>query len=384
MEQSIRLGRVSGVEVGLNWSLLVVFWLLAWSLAAGRFPAQIPGYATVTYWVAGVTTAIIFFACLLAHEMGHAIMARRAGVKVEGITLWLFGGIARLRGEAMNPAAELRITAVGPAISLILAGAFALVAWALESMEASDLLVGVAGWLGFINAVLAGFNLVPAFPLDGGRVLRAILWRRKGDRLGATRTAARAGRIFAYGLIGLGIVEFAYAATFGGLWFVFLGWFLLGAAQSEESQTLLRGALRDVQVEDIMSPDPVAIPESSSVETVIDQYALSHRFTTFPLKDDAGSVAGLVTLSRVKAVPREERPRTPVREIACPMDEVATVRPNDPAVVVLERMQACSDGRALVMENDQLVGIVSPRDVQRALDRAGLRGEQAPRISSPT
>jgi Zn-dependent protease/CBS domain-containing protein len=384
MEQSIRLGRVAGVEVGLNWSLLAVFWLLSWSLAAGRFPAQTPGYEALTYWVAGVTTTIIFFACLLAHEIGHAAMARREGVEVEGITLWLFGGIARLRGEAINPAAELRITAVGPAISLILAAVFALVALTFESVDASGLLVGVAGWLGFINAALAVFNLVPAFPLDGGRVLRAILWRRKGDRLEATRTAARAGRIFAYGLIGLGIVEFAYAATLGGLWFIFLGWFLLGAAQAEESQTLLKGALRDVQVEDIMSADPVSVPDSTSVETFIDQYALEHRFTTFPLKDDSGSVEGLVTLGRVKDVPREERLRTPVREIACPMEEVAIAQPNDSAVVVLERMQACSDGRTLVMENDQLVGIVSPRDVQRALDRAGLRGVQAPRISSPT
>lgn len=352
-----------------------MFWLVAWSLAAARFPTQFPGYATGIYWIAGVATAIVFFASLLAHELSHALVARRAGVKVEGVTLWLFGGVARFRGEAMTPGAELRIAAVGPVVSLLLAGAFALLAFSLDSAGVPDLTVGTVAWLGFINAILAIFNLVPAFPLDGGRVLRAVLWSRSKDRLAATKSAALAGRAFAYLLIGFGIVQFAFAAALGGLWFAFLGWFLLGAAQAEESQSLLRGALKDVKVKDIMSPDPVTISESITVESFIDEYAMRHRFSTFPVKNESGDVVGLVTMGRIKQVPQEERSKINIRRVACPLEEVGVAGADEPAVAVLERMQACSDGRALVLEDNRLRGIVSPRDVQRALDLAGLRGK---------
>lgn len=371
--QHIRLGRIAGIEIGINWSLLVVFWLIAWSLAAVRLPAQYEGYGAGAYWVAGSITSLVFLSSLLMHELGHALVARRAGVEVDGITLWLFGGVARLRGEAMSPRAELRITAVGPAVSLVLAATFVVLSFILERMGVPDLLSGVLQWLGVINAILAVFNLVPAFPLDGGRVLRAILWQRKGDRVSATRTAAAAGRAFAYFLIGFGLVEFAAGAGIGGLWLVFLGWFLLGAATVEESQALLRGALRDVRVEDIMSPDPVVAPASLSVNSFIDYYVMAHRFSTVPIENEERVAIGLVTLSRVKSVPRDRRSTSSLSVIACSMDEVATAKPQDPAARVLEGMQRCSDGRALVLDDGRLVGIVSPRDIQRALQRAGLR-----------
>ncbi|HEX6231281.1 MAG TPA: site-2 protease family protein [Actinomycetota bacterium] len=377
MERDIRLGRIAGIEVGLNWSLLVVFWLIAWSLASGVFPELYPGNETTAYWIAAVVAAVVFFGSLLAHELGHALLARRKGVTVDGITLWLFGGVARLRGETMDPGAELRITAIGPAISLVAAGLFALVALGLSALDAPELVVGVPAWLAIINATLAVFNLLPAFPLDGGRVLRAWLWRRRNDRLSATRTAAAVGRAFGYGMIALGLLEFALVASISGLWFVFLGWFLLGAARAEESQTLLRAALRDVRAAHIMSPDPVSVPASLSVRSLIDEYAMARRFTSYPVEDDGGSVVGLVTLARVKAVPPGARDRTTVGEIACPLEDVATVSPDDPAVRLLERMQECEDGRALVFDGGRLVGIVSPRDVQRALELAGLRGGPA-------
>lgn len=373
MEQSIRIGRIAGVDVGFNWSLLVVAWLIAWSLAVGRFPEQFPGHEPGTYWFVALLTSLLFFACLLAHELGHAVVARRAGVKVDGITLWLFGGVARLRGEAVTPEAELRIAAVGPAISLVLGALFALLALGLDLSGTDGLTVGAPAWLALINTVLAIFNLVPAFPLDGGRVLRAILCRRSGNRIAATHTAARAGRLFAYVLLGLGIVEFAYGAGIGGLWFVFLGWFLMGAAQAEESQTLLRASLRDIRVEDIMSPHPVTVPDRLSVQTFIDNYVMTARFSAFPLRDERGEIVGLITLARVKKVPSDERATTSVASIACPRSEVAVGAPHDPVTELLERMQGGSDGRALVFAGNELVGIVTSRDVQRAFERAGLR-----------
>ncbi len=374
MERDIRLGKIAGVEVGLNWSLLVIFWLIAWSLASGVFPELYPGQETASYWIAAVVAAIVFFGSLLAHELGHALLARRKGVKVDGITLWLFGGVARMRGETMDPGAELRITAIGPAISLVAAAIFGLIGLGLSALDASELVVGVPAWLAIINAALAVFNLLPAFPLDGGRVLRAWLWRRRDDRVSATRTAAAVGRAFGYGMIALGLLEFALVASIGGLWFVFLGWFLLGAARAEESQTLLRAALRDVRAGQIMSADPILLPASLSVRSFIEDHAMSQRFTSFPVEDEGGRVVGLVTLARVKAVPVEARDRTTLGEIACPLEQVATASPDDPAVRLLERMQECEDGRALVFEDGRVVGIVSPRDVQRALELAGLRG----------
>ncbi|MDQ4145308.1 MAG: site-2 protease family protein [Actinomycetota bacterium] len=378
MGESVRIGRVAGIEVGFNWSLLVVFWLIAWSLAAGSFPEQVPGYSSGAYWSAALLTALLFFGSLLLHELAHALVARRSGVEVEGITLWLFGGVARLRGEAMNAGVELRISAAGPATSIGVGGILLALSIPLDAVGAHPLVVGGARWLGVINIILAVFNLLPGFPLDGGRVLRALLWNKRGDRVSATRTAARAGRILAYVLIGLGIAEFALAASLGGLWFVFLGWFLLGAAQAEESQTLLRAALRDVRVQDVMSRDPVTVPEDTSVRQFIDSYALRHKFSTFPVVARSGQPVGLVTLSRVKQLPPEGRGRRRVHDVACALDEVATVAPEDLLVNVLERTEQCSEGRALVLDDGRLVGIVSPRDIQRAIVGAGLRG-QAPR-----
>lgn len=382
MGESVRIGRIAGIDVGFNWSLLVIFWLITWSLAAARFPAETAGYSPAEYWVAAAVTALLFFGSLLLHELSHAVVARRAGVEVEGITLWLFGGIARFRGEAMNAQSELRIAAAGPATSIAIGAVLLSAAVLLEPTAISALLIGALRWLGFINIVLAIFNLIPGFPLDGGRMLRAFVWGKRNDRVSATRTAARAGRTFAYILIALGIAQFAFAASLGGLWFVFLGWFLLGAAQAEEAQTLVRAALREVDVADVMSADPVTVPKETTIGGFIDSYALKHKFSTFPVVDEDRKPVGLITLSRVKDVDAQDRERRSVGEIACGLDDVATASPGESAMVVLERMESCSEGRALVLSNGALRGIVSPRDMQRALLGSDLEAQLPDRHSS--
>lgn len=372
MGESVRIGRIAGINVGFNWSLLVIFWLITWSLASARFPAQIPGYTPTAYWIAAGITAVLFFGTLLLHELSHAVVARRSGVEVEGITLWLFGGIARFRGDAMNADSELRIAAVGPATSIVVGAAALGASFILDAAGAAALLVGAARWLGVINIILAVFNLIPGFPLDGGRVLRALIWKRKGDRLAATRIAGQAGRIFGYLLIALGIAEFAFAASLGGLWFVFLGWFLLGAAQAEQTQTLVRAALQGFRVKDVMSRDPVTVPEETSIARFIDAYAMTHKFSTFPVTDENGRAVGIVTLSRVKEVPRDDRETKSIADIACGLADVATVSPDEPLTAVLDRIEQCSEGRALVVGDGLLQGIVSPRDIQRVLLGTGL------------
>ncbi|MDQ2944076.1 MAG: site-2 protease family protein [Candidatus Dormibacteraeota bacterium] len=243
MDASVRVGRIAGIEVGFHWSLAIVFVLIVWSLAGQILPSVVPDQAQSAYWLVSVLAAFLFYASLLSHEMGHALVARRLGVKVDGITLWIFGGVARLRGDAGTPGMEAKIALAGPLVSLALAILFGAVTFGLDSAAGPPLVEGGFAWLAASNAMLLLFNLVPAFPLDGGRLLRAWLWQRSGDRYRATSTAARLGRICAFLMIGLGLVALFIQGALSGLWLIFLGWFLMSAARSEESQVLMRGAI---------------------------------------------------------------------------------------------------------------------------------------------
>jgi Zn-dependent protease/CBS domain-containing protein len=380
MDGNLSLGRIAGIRVGLNWSLVVVMLLLAWSLAAGFFPSEVPGLPPAWYWVAGITAAIVFLAALLAHELAHSVVAQRSGVRVEGITLWLFGGVSRLSGEAHSARTEALITLVGPATSLVLGGLFLLLGSALPGGHQPRLLFVTLTWLGTVNLVLGLFNLIPAAPLDGGRLLRALVWAWTGDRLRATTIASRAGVGFGLLLIAFGLFTFfAARSPIAGLWAVFLGWFLLSAARSEESSALVRRALAGVRVADVMTPHPIEAPEEISVEDLLHRFILGHRHSTFPVHDQRGDLTGLVTIGAVKTVRPEARPSTPVRSIACPRDQVPTAGPDESLASLLERMGGCGDGRALVLEDGRLVGLVSPSDISRAVQRSSLGRSTAAR-----
>lgn len=256
MRASFRLGRIAGVPVGVNWSVLVIFLLIAWALSASQFPRAYPGHSTPAYVAAGLAAAVVFFLGLLAHEVAHAVIAKRNGIEVEGITLWLFGGVSELKGEAKDPGAELRIAGVGPLVSLLIGLFFAAIAVVLTVAGAHGLLLGALAWLAGINVLLAIFNVLPAAPLDGGRLLRAAVWKATGDRTKASVVAARAGWILGAVLIGLGLWQFLVGAGVGGLWLALIGWFLIGAAGMEERQARMGSALRGVRVADVMTPQP--------------------------------------------------------------------------------------------------------------------------------
>jgi Zn-dependent protease len=373
MTENLRLGRIAGVTVGINWTVLVVFLLVTTGLAAGRFPARFPEENPAAYAVAGLAAGVVFFLSLLAHEIAHAVVARRHGIEVDGITLWLFGGVARLKGEARTPSAELAIAGVGPLVSLVLAAAFAGVAVGLAAAGAPGLAVDAVQWLAVINLVLAVFNLVPAAPLDGGRVLRALLWRWRGDRTAAAVTASRAGRVFGWVLVALGFVQVVIVG-FGGLWLVLIGWFIAMAARAEEQHSRVSGALTDVRVRDVMTPDPTTVPPGLTVDRFVSDVVFRHRHSTFPVVDGDGRPVGLVTLRRVKEVAPAERATTLVDRLACPPEEIPLARPDDALVDLLPRMAGCTDGRALVVdEAGRLVGLVSPTDVTRRLELGDLR-----------
>src|ERR1700737_1325989 len=243
MNENLSLGRIAGIHVGLNWSLLVVAALIAWSIATGILPTAAPGQTSGAYWTAGVVSAFVYLASLLAHELAHSIVATRRGVKVEGITLWLFGGVSRFSSESSSPGAQALITFVGPLTSLLLGVVFFLASVAIGGGTNTSLLAATPSCLGYINILLGVFNLLPAFPLDGGRLLQSLIWVPTGDRLRATRIAARIGMVFAFLMIAYGLASFVFAGNLiGGVWSIFLGWFLLSAARAEEVGGLIRQA----------------------------------------------------------------------------------------------------------------------------------------------
>jgi Zn-dependent protease/CBS domain-containing protein len=377
VNESIRFGSIRGIEVGCNWSVLVIGALLAWGLADGYLPDAAPGYRTGEYWVTALVAVVLFFASLLAHEVGHSLVAQRRGVQVDSITLWLFGGVARLRGEARTPRAELAIATAGPGVSLAAAVGAGLAALALDALGASELVVDACAWLAFINAVLVVFNLVPAAPLDGGRILHSIVWGATHDRDRATRISTGSGRAFGYLLIGAGILMVA-GGYLGGAWMALVGWFVVSAATAEATHALLEGALAGVRVRDAMTADPVVVNADDAVSAVLDDAFVRHHFSSFPVVDDAGAVVGLLTLRGVRRVPPEDRSVRRALDAAIPLERAAVVHPNDQLVDVLEHAapDAEGDGRMLVFEGGRLVGIVSPTDVNRALQLATLRGER--------
>jgi Zn-dependent protease len=376
MDQNIRLGKIAGVPVGINWSILVIFWLLAWELAVLVLPSDHPHQGSAIYWTAGIVTTVLFFASLLAHEVSHSVVAKRNGIGVRRITLWLFGGVSELESEALTPGADFRIAVVGPVTSFVLAGVFGAFALLLHrSTGGAGVLVSAVGWLAWINLLLGGFNLIPAAPLDGGRVLRAALWQRSGDRVRAATTAARTGQFFGYFLIVLGVLEFLEVGLIG-LWFVFLGWFLLAAARGEENAAVMRASLADVHVRDIMTPDPTTFASSMTVAELLDDQLHRHRFSSYPLVDPAGRLEGLTTMSRIRHVPPAARRTTRLIDVASPLADLPVSAPGEPIPDLLQRMQASPDGRALVIDGGgRLVGIVSPSDIARFVQLSMLRSQ---------
>ena len=363
LDGNFRIGSFGGIEVRLSWSLLAVFALIVWSLTDGVFPSQNPGLSHGTYLAMGIVAAVLFLASILLHELGHSWVARREGIEVDSITLWLFGGVSQFKGRFTSPGAEFRTAVSGPLVSIGLGGLFVLIA--LADLPSS--VDGVAAWLGYINLILAVFNLLPASPLDGGRVLHAALWRARGDFAWATRVASEVGQGFAYLFIGLGLVMFIFQGSFSGAWLAFVGWFLLQGAKAEARYVATEEALGDLRVRDLMARHPVTVDADSTLGRFMEAVTASRPFTTYPVLEGERPV-GLLPFASVAAVPRSAWDTRRVRDTMLPLEEVPLLTEDERAVDALAELSAPTANRGLVVDDGHLAGLLSITDLARALE----------------
>lgn len=372
MQASFSLGRILGIEIGVNWSWLVIFALIAWSLGAAVFPETNPGLSDGAYAVMAAVAAVLFFVSLLLHELGHATVARREGMDIDGIVLWLFGGVARFKGLFPSAGAELRIALAGPAVTVVIAAVLLAAAWALPLPSGVD---GVITWLGSINVVLLVFNMLPALPLDGGRVLRAILWSSTGDFTRATQIAGSLGRGFGVAMIVGGFLMLFLIGAVGGLWLALIGWFLMAAAGAEASLATVRGALGNLHVGDAMASHPIVAHPDMGVDRFVDELFARSRHAAYPVVGDGGEVVGLLGFRDVVALPEERRGQTAVREVARPVGDVLVLAPGDDLGTAAMELSQTEIGRALVLADGRLAGLLSMTDVSRLIElRRGANG----------
>jgi Zn-dependent protease/CBS domain-containing protein len=361
--RSFDLFSIFGFKIRLDLSWFVVAVLVTWSLAEGYFPDAAPDLPQATHWVMGVAGALLLFASVVAHELSHALTARRFGLEMRGITLFIFGGVAEMNDEPPSAKAEFWVAIAGPVASVLIAGAF----FALQGVGGLPPSVGaVVGYLATINVVLAVFNLVPAFPLDGGRVLRSALWQWRGDLRWATRITSRIGSTFGTLLIVLGVLLLVTGGSesfVNAMWMALIGLFLRSAAQRSYQQLLLRRTLEGEPVSRFMQAEPVTVPRHISVEELVREYVYRHHFKLFPVVDGERLV-GCVTTRKIKELPREEWERTSVGVLAADCTEENSIRPDADAMQALARMSGGDVSRLMVVDDaGRLVGILALKDL---------------------
>lgn len=356
MQGSLSLGRILNIPIQLHISWFLIAILIAWTLAAGYFPQEYPGWPAATYWVVGIVTAVLFFASVLLHELGHSVLALREKVPVKSITLFVFGGVAQIGREPPTAGAEFRIAVAGPLSSLGLAALFG----GMGAVLASNVtLAAPLAYLGRINLLLAVFNMIPGFPLDGGRVLRAVLWSLGGSFQKATKWASRAGRVVAYGFIIVGVAQILLGGSFlNGLWIAFIGWFLNNAAESTYQQVLLRDMLSGTRARSVMRQDCMMVPGDLGIDRLVEDHVLAGGQRCFFVAE-GGRTEGLITLHHLRSVPRDERLGLTTSQVMTPIGSVLRVHPDDDLWQVLQRMDENDVNQVPVMDGDTFMGMIT-------------------------
>jgi len=355
MKISFTLGKIMGIPIGINYSWFITFFLITATLGQYVFPWLYPDWATPVYWIAGLCTSLLFFASLIAHELAHSLVAVRNGIEVKSITLFIFGGAARISREAPRASTELLMAVAGPLASVALAGVFALI-WLL-SRNNLEPLAAMSTYLCWVNLALAAFNMLPGFPLDGGRVLRSIIWWRSGSYRKATRIATLSGQAFGCLLILSGLAIGAFVYWINGLWLALLGGFLFAAARASYRQAVLRDSLQGLTAQELMTSHCQMVPEQLTIEALVNEYLLpaGHRCL---LVGEWGRVSGIITLQDAKLVPKRRWHITPVAEAMTPAGKLGVVYPGDDGLTVLERMQEGDIGLLLVVSGGRVVGVI--------------------------
>ena len=353
---SIRLGTIFGIEIRLDYSWFIIFFLITWSLAAHRLPMMSPAWSTAAYWIVGIITSILFFSSVLIHELAHSMVALRQGVPVHSITLFIFGGAAQIAQEPKQAKDEFMMAFAGPAASLILSGIF----WGLWLIlhNTNEALVTILSWLGSVNLMLAIFNFIPGFPLDGGRVLRAIIWGITHDFKRATQIASAIGRGIAFLFIFVGIWMIFSGNWVNGLWIAFIGWFLENAATASYRQVALRDILQGHTASEVMTTDCPNVLGNLTLDKLVNDYILYTTRRCFPVVENE-KVKGIVTLHHVKDIPREEWHGTKVEDVMTPFDQMKKVGPKDGLYDILEMMTSEDINQLPVVEDSRLIGIVA-------------------------
>jgi Zn-dependent protease/CBS domain-containing protein len=374
MRQSLRLGRVAGIPIGVNWTVFVILALIANVVAQSILPKADAGRPASVYWAIGIPTALLFLASLLAHEIAHALVARRKGVPVRSITLWVLGGVTQLGGETRSARADLEIAAAGPLASLAAGGVLILATFAANSVGAPALVGAALGWIGGMNLLLAVFNLLPGAPLDGGRILRSLSWMRHGDRARADRVATRAGQVLGGALIGVGFAEALILGQLGGLWLALVGWFLIWAAGVEGRTAVLRDAAEGMRMRDLMIHEPQCVPAWSPIGRFAHAVALGSRQSVFPVVGMNGEPTGVVSLEGLSAVPHgDER----VESVATRLPPEYLADPEDPVASLLGRPPLAGAVLAVVVSYGRVVGMITTEDLAWLIRQARLRQRTA-------
>jgi Zn-dependent protease/predicted transcriptional regulator len=364
MGSSFKIGRLFGIDIGVHWSWLFILVLITWSFADGILAEFYEEWSAPQRYAVGAIIAVIFFASILAHELSHSIVAKMRGIEVTGITLFIFGGVSNLGREAQSAAEEFQIAIVGPLMSLLVAAIFAIL-WAVLSGPQPEA-AAVAGYLAFINAVIAAFNMLPGFPLDGGRVFRSIVWWRNHNLLRATRVAARTGEVVAYILMGIGLIQFFTINPIGGVWMFLIGLFLRNASASSYEQMVVQTALSGLRARDLARSDFVPISPEITMAQLVGDYMLSGRGRCFPVM--AGEeLLGLITLTDAQKLDREQWPVTSVYRAMTPFERLKTIAPDEDAMKVLQMLSESDLNQIPVVEGRLLRGIISRGDVLRLI-----------------
>ena len=365
MPGSLRIGKIFGIDIYIHISWVIIIVLMTWSLAVGWFPVLYHGFSAITYWVLGFIAAVLLFVSVLLHELAHSLVARARGLPVKNITLYIFGGVSNIEKEPGSPGIEFQIAVVGPLTSLLI-GVLAFVLFFLLG-QYSPALGAILWYLGLANILLGIFNLIPGFPLDGGRVLRSIVWKIDGNLRRATRIVTVVGQIIAYLFILVGIWLFFVGYFIDGLWLGFIGWFLLSSAQSANSEVMLQSVFRGVTVSEVMNTAPTTVPANISLQKLVDEYFLPLGLrSAFVIQGDR--LAGLITLSDIRHVPREEWGQTPVGLAMIPRDRLHIVSPQQSLNDVLPLMAGRDVNQLPVVQDERLVGVLSRDAIMRYLE----------------